>query len=154
MAFKAVTGFSFNRQSIIDFMYIQQTDLANYIDNVQIIAFTDDFATGILNTTVLNNVMQMASDQCDALVSSIYSVPFATPPAKIKQAAIIFACEALYFRRLTPVESNPMKEQADYWRKQLMLVNAGQLSLDESFNRGFSPVGFSVTRTRADAGIF
>lgn len=135
-------------------MYCQQSDILNFIDGVNLIAFTDDFATGNLNTTILNNVISMASNECDALVSSIYAVPFNPVPAKIKQASIIFTCEALYIRRLTPEEKNPFRAQADYWRKQLMLINSGQLSLDESFLRGFPAVVAKTYCTRADTNIY
>ena len=119
--------------------YIQQQDLANYIDSVNLIAMTDDWSTGAVNTTVLNNILQASSDAADALVSSIYSVPFVNVPIpiKVKKAAEIFAVEMLYQRRLTPSEKNPMKTEADYWRDTLLKVNLGQLSLDYLANMEF-----------------
>ena len=135
--------------------YITQTDLANYIDNLNLIAATDDFATGTVNTTVLNNLLQTASDKADSLVSSIYTVPFGNPvPVKIKQAAIIFAVEMLYARRLTPDQKNPMTPQADELRKTLMDINRGLLSLDAAVVRVFTPVVISSHPSRANTNIF
>lgn len=135
--------------------YCNQSDVTNLIDAVNLAAMTDDYAQGALNTTVLTNVILMASNACDALVSSIYAVPFTSNvPAKIKDASIIFTCEALYARRLTPDEKNPFKSRADYWRKELMLINAGELSLDESFNRGFVPIAYVSTPSRVNTNFY
>jgi len=135
--------------------YIGQADIANVIDSVNLIAMTDDWAQGTVNTTVLNNILQLASDSADALVSSIYDVPFTSPvPVKIYNASIIFAAEMLYQRRLQPQESNPMKGQADFWRAELMKVNEGQLSLDGQFRRSVKPIITKTTRTRVNTNFF
>ena len=115
----------------------------------------DDYGTGQLNQTVLNNILQLASDKADALVSSIYNVPFTTPvPVKIYQAAIIFAAEMLYQRRLTPDERNPMTPQANHWREVLMQINRGELSLDYDSMRAFTPIIAKVTPSRVNSGIY
>ena len=136
--------------------YIQQSDLANYVDSVNLIAMTDDWSTGAVNTTVLNNILQASSDAADALVSSIYSVPFVNVPIpiKVKKAAEVFAVEMLYQRRLTPSERNPMKNEADYWRETLIKVNLGQLSLDYQSTRAFSPIIASTKCNRANGNIY
>jgi len=134
--------------------YITIADLTNKIDSINLQSMFDDFAQGTLNSTILNNILQLASDTADSLVSSIYKVPFATPPGKIKIAALAFACEMCYARRLTPIEENPFRNEAEYWRKQLMMVNSGELSLDESFNRGFVPVAFNISINRVDTNMY
>jgi phage gp36-like protein len=136
--------------------YITQDDLANYIDSVNLISMTDDWGTGAVNTTILNNILEQASDSADALVSSIYSVPFVNVPIpiKVKTASAIFAVEMLYQRRLTPSERNPMKTEADYWRDTLLKVNLGQLSLDYKSTRAFTPIIVRGKYGRADTNIF
>ena len=136
--------------------YITQDDLANYIDSVNLISMTDDWGTGAVNTTILNNILEQASDSADALVSSIYSVPFVNVPIpiKVKTASAIFAVEMLYQRRLTPSERNPMKTEADYWRDTLLKVNLGQLSLDYLANRSFTPIIVRGHYNRADTNVF
>jgi len=135
--------------------YIQQADLANYIDNINLVASTDDYGTGVVNTTVLNNILQMASSKVDALVSSIYQTPFNPPvPVKIYTAAVVFAVEMLYSRRLTTDQSNPMTPQANHWRQELMDINRGLLSLDYQSTRAFTPVVSATKYNRCNTNIF
>ena len=135
--------------------YITINDLYNKIDQVNLTAMTDDFATGQVNTTIVNNILQLASDNVDALVSSTYSVPFTgTIPKKIRMAAIVFACEMLYQRRLIPTEHNPMTSEADHWRSELMLINKGLLSLDYASTRAFTPIVHKQVHNRADTNFF
>ena len=135
--------------------YITQADLANYIDSQQLIAMTDDLATGVVNQTILGNVLQMASDKVDSLVSAIYQVPFAAPvPVKIRTAAAVFAAEMLYNRRLTPTEKNPLTPQADMLRQELMDINRGLLSLDYASRRAFTPIVVGSSYNRANSNIY
>jgi len=135
--------------------YITINDLYNYIDKVNLQAFSDDYSIGQIDMTIINNICQLASDKSDALVSSIYTVPFqGTIPVKIRTSAIIFACEMLYARRITPEEKNPFKAEAEHWRQELMLINSGQLSLDAANRRVFTPIVSSLTRTRVDTNTF
>jgi phage gp36-like protein len=135
--------------------YISLTDLYNYVDKPQVQAFSDDYATGTIDMTIINNICQLASDKADSLVSSMYNVPFTgLIPVKIRTAAIIFAVEMLYARRLTPDQKNPMKSEADHWREELMMINSGQLSLDYQSQRAFTPIVFSSTLNKVDSNIF
>lgn len=135
--------------------YCQYSDLLNYIDAVNLAAMTNDYdGNQPVNMTVLNSVCAIASRKADALVSSIYQVPFNPVPVKIYTAAVIFSCELLYARRLTPEEKNPFKSEGDYWRHELMQINAGQLSLDEQFSRGFTPIVSVISKTRVDTNFF
>lgn len=134
-------------------MYITQADIATLLDTIQLISCTDDLGTGNLNTTILNNIIQMASGKADALVSSIYTPFGSNPPAKIKDATICFACFALLQRRLTPTEHNPYKEQQEFWIKALTQINAGELSLDDQYKRAFSPVLVGSHYNRANGPV-
>jgi phage gp36-like protein len=136
-------------------MYITINDLYNYLDQIQVVACSDDFATGAVNMDIINSIMQMACDKADSLVSSIYDVPFTGPiPVKIRTASAIFAVEMLLQRRLTPDEKNYMKPQADMLRKELMDINRGLLSLDYQATRAFTPVIVRGHYNRADANVF
>lgn len=137
--------------------YIGLSDVTNILDSVNLAGMTNDYGSngGAINMTVFNNICQMASDNADALVSSIYPVPFNNPPPqKIRNASLIFAAEMLYQRRLTPEDKNPMKHQADFWRETLKQINLGQLSLDESYNRGFSPIISKTYQSRVNSNIY
>jgi phage gp36-like protein len=136
--------------------YITITDLQASIDSVNLNAMTADY--GDINSsnasTLLTNICQLASDKADSLVSSIYSVPFNPCPPKIRMAAIAFATEMLYQRRLTPTDHNPAKDEGDYWRQILKMINLGQLSLDDSFRRVVPPVTCVKEKNRIDSNIF
>lgn len=135
--------------------YCGQSDLLNYVDSVQLGAFTDDYSQGTLNTAILNSICQLASNQADSLVSSVYQVPFVgTIPIKIYTASVVFAVEMLYARRLTPGQVNPMTEVANHWRKTLMDVNRGLLSLDYQVQRSFTPVAINTSISRVNSSIF
>lgn len=136
--------------------YITVNDIYNKIDQVQVQAMTNDYDSNApLNTTILNNILQLASDNVDALVSSVYAVPFNPPfPKKLRMAAIVFACEMLYARRIVPEEKNPMKSEADHWRNELMLINKGLLSLDFASQRSFIPTIPVTVFNRANTNFF
>lgn len=138
--------------------YITINDLYNVIDQVNVTQMFCDFGQQQLDAnaqTIINNLLQFASDTADSMVSSIYSIPFTPPvPQKIQKAALIFAVEMCYQRRLTPLEKNPFKEQADYWRKELMMINSGQLSLDSTSMRDVNPIVASTYPTRNNTNIF
>jgi hypothetical protein len=69
-------------------------------------------------------------------------------------AAIAFAVEMLYQRRLTPMEHNPGKANADLWRQTLKMVNLGQLSLDNAQQRIVPPITYATTRNVLNTSIY
>ena len=135
-------------------MYCSQADITNIVDAVNLQAALDDYAQGSFQSAQLNNIIAMASNKCDALVSSIYQTPFASPPAKIKDACIIFSAFAIFQRRLTPTERNPYAEQQNYWVDMLTKVGAGELPLDANFPREFVPLVYSAHKTRVDTNFY
>src|ERR1035437_257373 len=136
--------------------YITINDLYNYLDQIQVVACSDDFASGTVNMTIINSIMQMACDKADSLVSSIYDVPFTNVPipVKIRTASAIFAVEMLLQRRLAPDEKNYMKPKADMLRKELMDINRGLLSLDYQATRAFTPIIADARYSRANTNMF
>lgn len=136
--------------------YITPTDITNVIDVVNLNAMVDDYAQGgnALQSATMINICQLASDNADALVASIYVTPFNPVPKKIKAATIVFAAEMLYQRRLTPDEKNPFKAQADMYRNLLVKIGAGELPLDQGTVRAFTPIPTSVSYMRANTNFF
>jgi phage gp36-like protein len=125
--------------------YITANDILTLISNNQFIQFTDDDADGVADSGVLDLIITDCSNQVDAFVSSIYTTPFTAPyPSKVREACLVFVCEALYARRLTPSESNPFTARANLWRKILEDVGSGGSPLDGSIPRTFRP-GVAIT---------
>jgi|HubBroStandDraft_5_1064220.scaffolds.fasta_scaffold103539_2 phage gp36-like protein len=134
-------------------------DLLAYIDQVNLFQMVNDWAEAgnntSLQTNAINAVCQIASNKVDALLSSIYVVPFQVPiPAKVYTASVIFAVEMLWARRLTPEEKNPMKAEADYWRETLIKINNGDIPLDYESSRAFQPIIVKKHCSRVDTNIF
>lgn len=135
--------------------YIGYNDLLNYIDAQNLSAMTNDYdGNAPINMNIISSICQIASDEADAGVSAIYSVPFSTPPPKIRMAAIYFALEKLYQRRLTPQEVNPFTELAKQWRDTLKMINNGQMPLDDAYRRALQPIVAYTYPTRVNAPTY
>jgi phage gp36-like protein len=137
--------------------YITQQDILNNIDAQNLGAMCDDYSmgpNGTLQSQILNNILQLASTKSDSFVCSIYITPFTTVPNKIYQASIVFACDMLYTRRLTPAEQNPFHEKAKYWEETLIKIGDGDIPLDARFARAFPPVITRVSRSPLDTNTY
>lgn len=124
--------------------YIVSTDLDAYISENDLIPFADDDGSGDADTAKLASIIATAQLQVDARLAPIYTVPISPTPTLCKIATVIFTCEALYARRLTPDQVNPFKSQADAMRKQLDKIGAGEAPLDATITRSFTP-GAAIT---------
>ncbi len=136
--------------------YFNQSDLLAYISNTQLPNFTTDTATDEAADTAsnLDIVITTACRAADALVAAVYVVPFVQPfPSLVVHASIIFACEALYRRRLTPGEKNPFTQEAEELRQQLMKVANGLASLDSGTLKNVPPGFASFTISVLDGSM-
>lgn len=125
--------------------YITRDDVLTLISNSELDQFTNDSADGSDTTSNLDIVITDCSNQVDAYLAAIYVTPFNAPyPSKAKEACLVFTCEALYARRLTPDEKNPFKSRADMWRRLLESIGAGNQPLDVNIPRAFPPGGFTL----------
>ena len=131
--------------------YTTQTDIETTIPAPHLVDALDDDRDGVADASKLDEVIAVADNAVDAYLAGIYTTPFATPPAAVKEAAFVFACELIYDRRrATP---NPWKERADFWRTRLEKIGNGDLPLDANEAREFDP-GKEVTETMATSGTF
>jgi phage gp36-like protein len=104
----------------------------------------DDDGDGSADNGVLDAVIAGAATAVDAYLAGLYSVPFADPaPAVCQEAALVFACETIYDRRQI-VEKNPYKERADFWRDRLEKIGKGEIPLDASQAKEYTP-GAAIT---------
>lgn len=74
-------------------------------------------------------VQTEACRMVDALLESRFSVPFDPVPAKIKGAAIVFACWLCYARRSYAEADNPFSTEKKAIEKKLEVIEAGELGL-------------------------
>ena len=105
----------------------------------------DDDRDGAADTGVLANILAQADQAVDAFLSGISTVPFVAPPAVVKEASYIFACELVYARRQVS-DKNPFTDRANFWRTRLQKIGNGELPLDNATAKTFTP-GASILET-------
>lgn len=101
--------------------------------------FLDDDNDGTEDSGLFDATVAAAQMTVDAMLAGIYSVPFSTIPPLAAQATLIFFCEILYSKRLTPDQVNPYKARADMMRKTLNTIRENGTGLDQSIDRAFTP---------------
>lgn len=117
--------------------YCSIDDILAEINTDQLTAMLDDSNDGNLNTDLLNKIISRESAKIDGRLSTIYPTPFNPIPQVVRDACTVFTCEALWRRRLTPTERNPMTDEANEMRERLKLIGNGDLDLDVNFPRVF-----------------
>jgi phage gp36-like protein len=110
--------------------YISQPDLENVIPPPHFRAFLDDTRDGQADAGLLERIMDAASNEVDAYIAPVHSVPLTSASATAKAAAVAFACEMLYTRRMISGDNNPWTARADSWREKLGRIGSGDLPLD------------------------
>lgn len=125
--------------------YTDQTTIQTYIHPKDLTAMLDDDRDGLADEALLDAIIATCSLEVDGYLANIYNTPFATPaPSKVRVAATVFCCEALYARRLTPDEKNPFSATAKLWRGILQKIGEEGIGLDVGVDRAFVP-GAAVT---------
>lgn len=129
--------------------YTTQANILGNIQTADLIALTDDDMPplGVINNTILNQVIENASTMIDQYIGNIYAVPLANPPGGIVSMATTIVCYQLYRRRLVPDEKNNFTE--DYQRviKFLEAVNSAEKTLPLPLIRDFSQVAANTGTT-------
>jgi phage gp36-like protein len=118
--------------------YCTQAQIETAIPATHLNDALDDDRDGAADADVLANIISSAEQAVDSFLAGLFAVPFITPPAPVKEAAFVFACERIYDRRQI-LEKNPFKDRADFWRKRLEQIGAGELPLDSATDAAFTP---------------
>jgi phage gp36-like protein len=125
--------------------YTTQTAIQGEIQHSDLVDFTDDAPKqGIINQTVLAQVIANASGEIDRLVGNVYDVPFNPVPPSVASMALIIACYRLYRRRLVPDERNKFFADYSEIRSFLNKVHKREDVLDLSVTSDFSQVSADV----------
>jgi phage gp36-like protein len=120
--------------------YTSQANILGYVSQQDLINLTDDApSTGNVNQTILNACIANISAEIDAMLGSIYQVPFSNPPEAVTGAATVMVCAALYRRRFTPEEKNMFAEDDKRYRAHFRAVGKGEEELDANTYRAFPP---------------
>ena len=126
--------------------YTTQTDIETLIPAAHLSDALDDNRDGAADAGLLDSLIATAANAVDAYLGGIFTVPFTTPPAAVKEAALVFACEMIFARRLALDEKNPFSSRANFWRDRLEKIGKGQLPLDAATERPNTP-GAVITET-------
>lgn len=131
--------------------YVALSDLNGKIPPQFIVQALDDDADGAIDTGIWDLIASQAGQAVDARLGQRYEVPFADPaPAIVKEAALIFAAEAVYARRVGP-EQNPWMGMGNAMRSKLDKIGAGEVPLTPEINRQ-KPSGVIVAEPSRTSG--
>lgn len=117
--------------------YVTQSQIQTAIPAQHLNDALDDDRDGTADADVLTDIISSAEQAVDAFLAGLYEVPFLSPPAPVKEAAFVFACERIYDRRQVD-EKNPFRSLADAWRTRLEKIGTGELTLDAASEKAFT----------------
>jgi phage gp36-like protein len=110
--------------------YTTLAEIAAKLPNQFLVEALDDNGDGVPDADVWDQVAASAAAEVDGLLAMRFSTPFASPPAVVRHAALIFALETLYDRRgYSGDEKNPYASRARDERDKLRDIGAGKLPL-------------------------
>jgi phage gp36-like protein len=103
-------------------------------------ALDDGLSGGLLNTTLLNQIIGDVSAELDGYLSSIYPVPYlgSIPPA-LADACLHMVCAVIMSRRLAPNEMNVWRDSAEKWRMVIQGYGEGTGNLGPNFPKQVVP---------------
>jgi hypothetical protein len=115
--------------------YVCYTDVQGKIPPKFLIQALDDDLDGQPDPGLFDLIASQVSTDIDGRLGQRYAVPFSAPlPAIVSSAALIFACEAVYARRVTP-EQNPWMGQGNSFRSKLDRIGQGLEPLTPELQR-------------------
>lgn len=123
--------------------YTDTEAVLTYINNVDLIPFTQDDPSGTADAARIAAIIATVSTKIDGYLANRYAVPFNPVPAFIANAATMFACEAFWQRRLTPADKNPFKDECDEIRKMLKEIHDGTGEIDANLTQLTTPVQYT-----------
>lgn len=135
--------------------YVLIADLAGLIPASFIVQALDDNEDGESDAAAWAAVLAQVHQAIDGTLGMRFPVPFAAPlPAKVSEAAGIFACELLYMRRGKSGEQNPWTARADAMRRTLERIAEGKLPLTPETQRATPPISIVAepAKTTSAAG--
>ena len=111
--------------------YVQQSDLKGKIPDDLLRQALDDDNDGVADESVWESIATDVDKAINGPLEGRYAVPLALPyPAVVADAAVVFACEAIYMRRgLAGKDNNPWVTRADSLRKRLEAIGNGDQPL-------------------------
>lgn len=125
--------------------YVTQAEVEAKIPPQTLRDQLDDDRDGVADDGLLDQIITNASDEVDAFLAGLFTVPFDDPaPKVVRSATLAFVCEALYARRLVGDSKNPFSTSAKSFRDMLKLIGTGKMQLASDVARVATP-GEAIT---------
>ena len=126
--------------------YIAQSDLDVYLSDADLIMLTDDAGAGTIDTAKVTECIVAAESEVDSFLAKHYTVPITgTVPETVKEWSVQLTVLRLHLRQL-PVPAD-VWEMAAEARRQLKMVNSGDISLDIGTDPPDEPSGREASFT-------
>lgn len=109
--------------------YFTRTDIESEIPPADLVALLDDEHDGAEDTGLYTALAARAEARVNAILQRRYSLPFATVPLAVAEAAILSLCAGLYRRRGTKDGDNPFAEREQSAMQFLKDAASGQTDL-------------------------
>ena len=129
--------------------YTNKAAILGEIQLSDLIALTDDDRSGVVNETILAQIIENASGYIDSKIANIYGeqLPFSTIPVSVANMALTIACYRLLRRRQIPDEKNNFTDSWLDVKDFLNQVNKGEAMLSDVTLRDFAQVAYTGRNT-------
>jgi phage gp36-like protein len=119
--------------------YIVQADIEMLLPQKHLVDALDDDKDGSIDPDAVAKLIAASDQAVDAFLSSRYPTPLDNPPALVKQASAIFACEMCASRRGSFGDANPFWKRAESIRTRLEKIGNGEAPLVPGQAPAFQP---------------
>jgi phage gp36-like protein len=131
--------------------YCTQADLVSRFGENELIGFTDMAGLGVIDTTVLNPVIDDATARIDSYLRSKYSLPLLTVPAEL----ITAACDIVRYLLHRDLVTDIAKDRYNQAISFLKDLSRGRAVLDVSVNDAIAVTArLSVPKITAPQAFF
>jgi phage gp36-like protein len=129
--------------------YTNKAAVLGEIQEPDLIALTDDSRLGVVNDTILDQIITNASGYIDSKLANIYGsqIPFNPIPSSVASMALTITCYRLLRRREVPDEKNKFAESWNDVKEFLDKVNKGEAMIDDIVERDFAQVAYTRRST-------
>jgi phage gp36-like protein len=109
--------------------YITQQNLLAAIQTDMLANGLNDTNAGVADAALFTEIYTAAENEIHGFLEARFHLPFASAPALVKNAALVFCAEAVFARRGISTDANPFAARAKALRERLAAVQKGEARL-------------------------
>lgn len=129
-------------------MYCTLDDIKIYLPEDQLIQLTDDSNTGEVDATIVEAVINDASELVDGYLSALYVVPMEDSPKLIKSITTDISAYLLYSRRLATDMPESLTTRYKNALALLERIKRGEITIGAGQTSDTTPSGIVVSNSR------